>query len=190
MTERILEGALDESKWLAASMSTAIVVVLSLSARQRRRGLPRRLDILWAMNLLYACMIGIMAFGHLLAVTIKALQGTLGGSLWLLYALGLGLAVPAWWLAFRVDRFVGDEGRWRWRMTGLNAWLFAGLLALGAHNWPLAAPAALNVAYQFHSRRRVGWILVTVAVIAGLGLFLGSLVFLASGQSFEQFSEM
>ena len=61
---------------------------------------------------------------------------------------------------------------------------------LGLHNVPLAAPAALNLAYQFHTRRAVGWTIVTVAVVANLALFAGSLVFLASGQSFEEFSGM
>ena len=44
-------------------------------------------------------MIGIMASGHLIAVSINAAQGTLQGSPWFLYTVGLALAVPAWWLA-------------------------------------------------------------------------------------------
>jgi hypothetical protein len=33
----------------------------------------------------------------------------------------------------------------------------------------------------------VGWTIVGLAVLVNLGLFVGSVVFLASGQSFEQF---
>lgn len=55
---------------------------------------------------------------------------------------------------------------------------------------PLAAPAALNFAYLFHSRRAVGWTILGVTVAANLALLVGSLVFLARGQSFEQSSEM
>jgi len=41
--------------------------------------------------------------------------------------------------------------------------------------------------YHLHSRRVVGWAIVSMAVVVNLGLFIGSLIFLASGQSFEQF---
>ena len=70
----------------------------------------------------------------------------------------------------------------------LNAWLAITLLALGIQNLPLAAPAFLNIAYRLHSRPLVGWMIVGMAIILNVGLFVGSLVFLASGQSFEQFS--
>jgi hypothetical protein len=48
----------------------------------------------------------------------------------------------------------------------------------------------LNIAYQFHTRRVLGWTIVTVAVAANIALFAGSLVFMASGLSFEQFQGM
>jgi hypothetical protein len=51
-------------------------------------------------------------------------------------------------------------------------------------------PAGLNLAYHFHTRRAVGWAIVSIALAADLALFAGALVFLASGQSFEQFSGM
>lgn len=63
-------------------------------------------------------------------------------------------------------------------------------MALGLHNLPLAAPALFNLGYCLHSRRPVGWAIAGLAVAVNLGLFVGSLVFLASGQSFEQFSGM
>jgi hypothetical protein len=187
MTERIVALILDESKWFSISMLLSIIAVLALAARQRRQDLSRRVKIIAAMHLFYGGMIGIMAFGHLLAVTVKVFQGTLEGSLWILYPLGLALAIPAWWLMFRVGQFLKEQERWKTWLVGLNACLGICLLAFGFHNWPLAAPAAWNIAYQFHTGRAVGWAIVTVAIIATLALFSGSLVFFASGQSFEQF---
>jgi len=64
------------------------------------------------------------------------------------------------------------------------------LLALGLHNLPLAAPAFLNISYHLHSGRVVGWAIVGMAVVVNVGLFIGSVIFLASGQSFEQFSRI
>ena len=60
-------------------------------------------------------------------------------------------------------------------------------LALGIHNLPLAAPGFLNIAYKVHSGRVMGWAIVGIAIVVNVGLFIGSLIFLASGQSFEQF---
>lgn len=188
MVQAIVELVLDESKWIFASVVLSILVVV-VSLCQREAPLHRS-EILLAMNLLYGCMIGTMGLGHLLAVTVRMVQGTLQGSWLILYPLGLVLAVPAWWLVFRVPRYVMEEDRYRNRMVALNAWLGICLLGLGLHNFPLAAPAALNIAYQFHTKRAVGWTIVTVAVTANIALLVGSLVFLASGQSFEQFQGM
>ncbi len=187
MIERILELVLNESKWPTTAMLLSFIAVLILLIRQRGQSVPYRLKILAALNLFYGGMIGNMSFGHLLAVTIKVAQGSLAGSLWILYPLGLALAIPAWWLVLRVGQFVKEEEREKKGIVALNAWLGISLLAFGFHNWPLAAPAAWNIAYQFHSRRVVGWAIVSVAIIATLVLFTGSLVFFISGQSFEQF---
>lgn len=80
-----------------------------------------------------------------------------------------------------------DTGR---TTTGLNAWLAVTLMALGLHNLPLAAPSLLNIGYRLHSRRATGMAIVSVAVVFNVALFIGALVFMASGQSFEQFSGM
>jgi len=190
MPERILELVLDESKWLPAAMLASMVAAGAWIRRARRvRGLERDV-ILGAMNLYYGCMIGVMGGGHLLAVTVAGFRGTLQGSPFVLYPLGLALAVPAWLLFGGVARPVAGEGRSARGAAALNAWLGISLLALGLHNLPLAAPAFLNLAYQFHRRRAVGWTILLVAITANLALFAGSLVFLASGQSFEQFSGM
>ena len=129
MAQAIVELVLDEGKWLFASMLLSILVVVA-SLRQKRAHVPYRVEILRAMNLLYGCMIGTMAFGHLLAVTVKMIQGTLEGSWLILYPLGLVLAVPAWWLVFRVMRYAAEEARYGNRMVALNAWLGIGLLSL------------------------------------------------------------
>lgn len=81
----------------------------------------------------------------------------------------------------------GIRRRPRSSTVRLNAWLAVTLAALGVHNLPLAAPGVLAVGYHFHRRRAVGWTIVGLAVLVNLGLFVGSVVFLASGQSFEQF---
>ena len=77
-----------------------------------------------------------------------------------------------------------DAGR---TTTGLNAWLAVTLMALGLHNLPLAAPSLLNIGYRLHSRRAIGMAIVSVAVVFNVALFVGALIFMASGQSFEQF---
>ena len=190
MKERIIELVLAENKWLFTAMLVSTIVVLAVVTRQRRQELSQQLEILRAMNLFYGCMIGVMSFGHLLAVTVKVSLGTLAGSLWILYPLGLALATPAWWLVWRVGRFVTDEPKWRKGTVALNAWLGITLLAFGLHNLPLTAPAALNIAYSFYSAPAVRWTIVTIALVANVALFIGSIVFMASGQSFEQFQGM
>jgi len=190
MTETLVELVLEEGKWLATAMFLSFIAVVLRLGRSRAEGMTHRQVILGAMNLFYGCMIGIMAFGHLLAVTVKLFQGTLEGSLWVLVPLGLALAIPSWWLALGIGRFVRDEERWRKRTITLNACLGISLLTFGLNNLPLAVPAALNIAYQLHARRAVGWTIVTVTIAANLALFVGAVVFWASGQSFEQFKDM
>ena len=140
------------------------------------------------MNLFFGVTIGTMAFGHLLAVTTKLALGRLEGSILVFYVIGTILAVPAWWLIHHTRGVLAlqdDHGR---TTLILNAWLAMTLLALGVHNLPLAAPAFLNIGYHLHTRQVVGWAIVSMAVVINVGLFMGSLIFLASGQSFEQFA--
>jgi hypothetical protein len=177
----------DESKWLTVSMGLALVAVAVLVVRRRRDAAPPRRRIEAALNLFFGVTVGTMALGHLLAVTTKLALGGLAGSPPLLYAIGAAVAVPSWWLTWHAARTlpVGDGPR---RATvALNGWLALTLVALGLHNVPLAVPGILNVAYALHSRRAVGWAIAGVAVVLQAGLFLGSLVFFASGQNFEQF---
>jgi hypothetical protein len=178
----------DESKWLTGSMCLALVAVTVLIYRQRHSDLPTRRRVLAVMNLFFGVTIGTMALGHLLAVTTKLASGTLEGSVPKFYVIGTALAVPSWWLIHHTRRVLGsgdDHGR---ATLALNAWLALTLLALGVHNLPLAAPGFLNIGYHLHSHRVVGWAIVGIAIVLSVGLFIGSVIFLASGQSFEQFS--
>ena len=127
-----------------------------------------------------------MAMGHLLAVTTKLALGILEGSVGVFYTIGAVLAVPAWWLIYHAPRVLTDDGHGRATLV-LNAWLALSLLTLGVHHVPLAAPALLNIGYHLHSRPSSGWAIMGVAVVVNMGLLVGSLIFLASGQSFEQF---
>ncbi len=187
MIDRLVALVLDESKWMTASMGVALLVVAGLIYRQRRSDLAARRLVLSAMSLYFGVTIGLMAFGHLLAVTIRLAMRNLDGPIPLLYAIGIALAVPSWWLIYDTARVVQPADHHGRVTLRLNAWLAVTLLVLGVHNLPLAALGILNVAYQQHSARGVGWGIVVAAVAVNVGLFVGSVIFLASGQSFEQF---
>lgn len=188
MLDQITALIVDESKWLTASMSLAALAVVILLCRTSSR--PTRSRVLAAMNLFFGVMIGTMAFGHLLAVTTKLALGTLQGSRLVLYAIGLALAVPSWRVMAHTRRVLAAEEEHKRTTLLLNGWLALTLIALGPHNLPLAAPALFNAGYQLHSRRAVGWAIVGVALAVNVGLFIGALIFFASGQSFEQFRGM
>lgn len=187
MLDQLVVLILAESKWLTASMGSALLAVAVLLYRHRHSDLPGRRRVLAAMNLLFGVTIGAMAFGHLLAITTKLALGTLEGSVAVFYFIGIALAVPSWWLIHHTRRVLTpDDGHER-ATLGLNAWLAITLVGLGIHNLPLAAPGVLNIWYHLNSRRVVGWAIVAMAVVVNVGLFIGSLIFMASGQSFEQF---
>ena len=80
MIDQLIALIIDESKWLTTSLSLALLSVLALTFMHRNSDLPRRVRILAAMNLFFGVTIGTMAFGHLLAVTIKLAMRTLEGS--------------------------------------------------------------------------------------------------------------
>ena len=135
-------------------------------------------------------MIGTMALVTCWLVSVKLTLGTLQGVHSFFYMIGTALAVPCLLLINHTRRILDpneDHGR---ATVALNVWLAITLLVLGIHNLPLAAPAFFNIGYHLHSRRVVGWAIVSVAVVVNVGLFIGSLIFMASGQSFEQFSGM
>jgi hypothetical protein len=177
----------DEGKWLPGSIALA-----ALAAGWRLRGgdgdPPLRPRIEAALTLFFAVMIGMMAFGHLAAVTTKLALGTLDGSLLTFYGIGAALAAPSWWLAIHgaggtLPPTTADAAT----AVRLTIWLAVTLLAMGPQNLPLAAPALFALAYRWHARPAVGWAIVSLSLVATLGLFIGALVFMASGQTFEQF---
>ncbi len=187
MIDQLVALIVDESKWLTVSMGVALLALTSLLYRHRHSDLPARRRVMAAMNLFFGVTIGTMAFGHLLAVTTKLAWGTLEGPIVVFYVIGIVLAVPSWWLIHHVRVLLAsDDDHGRMTLV-LNAWLAITLLVLGIHNLPLAAPAFFNIGYHLHSRRVVGWALLSMSVVVNVGLFVGSLIFLASGQSFEQF---
>ena len=188
MIEKLLALIVDEGKWLTASMALAFLTVGVLAARRTFRALPPRRRIAIAMNLFFAITIGTMAFGHLLAVTTKLVSGTLRGSPPLLYAIGVVLATPSWLLIAHTRRMFHEEARRRTLV--LNGLVAASLIGLGLPNIALALPAFLNMAYLASSRRSIAWTAAVAAVVLHVALFIGSVVFLTSGQSFEQFSGM
>jgi len=184
--DQIARLIVDESKWLPVAMGVAMLAVAILLFRRSQPEIPTRRCVLAAMNMFFAVTIWTMALGHFLAVTTKLALGTLEGSPPVLYLIGVVLIVPAWWLIHHTRHALasGSDGR---TALALNAWLAVTLLALGIHNLPLAVPALLNIGYHLHSRRAVGWAIVGMAVVVNVGLFVGALVFMASGQNFEQF---
>ena len=184
----MLSLILDESKWLTVAMGTAILAVTLKLYRQRRTIVTTEARLLSAMTLVFAGTISVMAFGHLLAVTLKLLNGTLSGSPPVLYMIGVALAVPSWSLLFHTLRqFNQIHSR---ATLFLNGWLAITLVALGLPNLPLALAGMLNVAYQVTSRRVIGWAIAGATLVLTVALFIGSLIFWASGQTFEQFSGM
>jgi hypothetical protein len=186
MIDLLVAFIVDESKWLTVSMGLALVAVSILLYRHRHTGRSTRDRVLAAMNLFFGVTIGTMAFGHLLAVTVKLATGSLKGSILVFYAIGVLLAAPSWLLIIHSRKVLGVGDHRRTTLV-LNAWLSITLLVLGVPNLPLALPGLFNIGYCFNSRRAVGWAIVGIAVVVNLGLFIGSLIFLASGQSFEQF---
>jgi hypothetical protein len=181
--DRLLTLVVDEAKWLPLAMTLAAGAVAMLVVRHRSG--ERTHTVMAAMNLFAGVMLAVMGAGHLLAVTTKLLQGTLEGSPAVLYPIGVAVLVPASLMIAHTRAILADGGA---RTTMFNGWLAVTLAGLGLHNLPLVAPLLLNIGYRLHQRRAVGWAIVSAAVFLNTGLFIGALIFMASGQNFEQFS--
>jgi hypothetical protein len=185
MTSRLAALIVDESKWLPLSMTVALLAVTILLIRHPHLHARRR--VLAAMNLFFGVTIATMALGHLLAVTTKLASRTLEGPIAVVYLIGIAVAVPSCWLTYHTRRVLAEGDEHGGATVRLNAWLAITLLVLGIHNLPLAVPALLNIAYHLQTRRLVGWAIVGMTIAFDVGLFVGALVFMASGQSFEEF---
>jgi hypothetical protein len=187
MLDRVAALIVDEGKWLTVSMTVALMALATLAWRHRHGPHPRRRLVMAGMNLFVGVTLAMMGIGHLLAVTTKLALGTLAGAPLILYPIGLAVSVPSWMIVLHTRELLRSDDV-SGRTAALNAWLAGTLAVLGLHNLPLAAPALLNVGYSLHSRRAIGWALVSLAVLVNAGLFVGSVLFFLSGQSFEQFT--
>lgn len=181
---------IDESKWLPLSLALAFASAFVVFVRYRRSEIDGRRLVLAVMNLFVGVTLLTMAFGHLLAVTTKLILGMLQGSLPKFYLIGIALIVPSFWLVLHTRRILASQVDHGFRTIMLNTWMAATLVVLGIHNLPLAAGALINIGYHLHSRRVVGWVIVSLAVVVNLGLLIGSMIFMLSGGSFEEFSGM
>jgi len=140
----LLELLLNEDLWFPTATAIALVAVMAFLFRQHRLNISRKIRVVCSLNLFYGFVIGIMGFGHLLAVTIKTVLGTLPASTnpWFVFPLGFALAIPAWWLVISVGGLKRNEKPARLKAMAFNVWLGIVLLVPA---WPLAVPAALNM---------------------------------------------
>jgi hypothetical protein len=175
-----------EGNWLPLAVGAALVASAAMSVTIKQQPLPQRQRVLALMNLFTGVMLLVMGSGHLLAVTTKLLQGTLRGSAPLFYAIGIAIVVPAWLMVRHTPAILAAADAHT--TVKLNAWMAITLGVLGVVNLPLAVPALCTIGYSLHRRRWVGWTFVTIGLIAGVALFIGGLIFMASGQTFEEFS--
>ncbi len=144
----MLDVFLNEDLWFPTATAVALIAVIALITRQWNLDIPKRTKVVCSLNLFYGFVIGIMGIGHVLAVTIKSVLGTLPSStnLWFVYPLGFALVIPAWWLVASVGGLTRGDKSARHKAIGLNAWLGLVLLVPAG---PLAAPAAVNVLLLF-----------------------------------------
>ncbi|MCA9739411.1 MAG: hypothetical protein R3E98_14285 [Gemmatimonadota bacterium] len=172
-----------EAYWIAPSVLLALVV----AARELHRSPPEG-PARWgaALNAYTGVLIATMASGHLLAVSLLALDGTVRGQPAVLHAIGVVLLVPAVLVArnaARIRRGTSDRSA----TVRVNALLILALLLTGPRNLPLAIPAGLNIAYAMQTRRAVGRGIAALAASMAVLLLVGSVRFFLSGDSFEAF---
>ena len=142
------------------------------------------------MSLFVGVMLMVMGIGHMLAVSVKLMQGVLRGTPMLLYVIGVAIMLPSFFIIRQTPRLLSaaDDGG---AAIKLHAWLAATLVVLGLINTPLAIPAVLTMAYARHSRRAAGVAIVAAFALVNAGLLIGGLMFMLSGaQTFEEFSTM
>lgn len=187
MLDRLAAFIVGEGNWLPMAMGAAFVATAVLLFWLRRTAVPLRRRILAVMNLFTGVMLLVMGFGHLLAVTTKILQGTLlRGSPLLFYPIGIAVVAPAWFVIRHTRAILAADAA---RSTvKVNLWMAVTLVILGVVNLPLAIPALCSIGYALHKRRWSGWAIVAVMTITCVGLFIGGVIFMASGRTFEEFN--
>jgi hypothetical protein len=176
-----------EGNWLPLAMVIALLAAGFVYLRASP--VPNRARTLAIMNVYVGVMLAVMGAGHLLAVTVKLLDGTLRGAPLLLYAIGVAIMVPAALIIVHTSQaLAGSSARTTMRLHG---WMAATLMVLGLINTPLAIPALLSIAYAAHSRRATGIAIVAGFALVNAGLLIGGLMFMLSGaQTFEEFNNM
>ena len=185
MAGRIAAFIIGEGNWLPLAMVIALAATGALWFTAGG-GISSRQRTLAAMNLFTGVMLLVMGCGHLLAVVTRQLQGTLRGSPLLFYAIGIAIVMPAALLVRHTRAILATE---RALPTAwLHAWMAATLAALGLVNLPLAVPALCTIGYSRHRRRWAARASLSIFIVACAGLFIGGVIFMASGQSFEEFS--
>jgi hypothetical protein len=188
MSERFLAQVLNPGQWLLYSLGTAVVAAAILLKCRHRAGRLDRETWAAAMHLHAGLLVGGMATGHLVAVTVKLLRWGVAGSVPLLYLIGVALLAPSAMLVVHARRLLArPEARPRQTIV-LNLWQILTLVALGISNLPLAVPALLNIAYAYHTRPVTGRALAGLLLVFSVALLAGFVVFLRSGQTFMQFS--
>ncbi|MGI9293113.1 MAG: hypothetical protein ACR2PS_03950 [Pseudomonadales bacterium] len=188
MNDTLIAIIVDESKWIAPSLTVALICVIVLIFVCRKPGLSNTRLVMAAMNLGFGTAIATMAFGHLLAVFVKQITGTIDDRLVFFYIIGLVLAVPAAVVIHQTRQILRPEDKHDKRTIILNAILGLTVFGLGPVNFPIAAPALLNIAYQLTSAKWYRWVFVGAYAVGFMALLIGSIIFFASGQSFEDFS--
>ena len=177
MNDRIAAFIIGEGNWLPIAMAVALATAAAQWMRHSRYAVRDR--VMEAMNLFVGMTLVVMGTGHLLAVTVKLLQGTLSGSPALLYVIGAAIMIPSTLIVFAAGRTTA---------AAFNGVMAVTLVALGLINIPLAIPPLLNIAYGRHTRPRTGVAIVVTFGIVNLLLFTGGMLFLLSGaRTFEEF---
>jgi hypothetical protein len=176
-----------EGNWLPMAMTAAMISGALLYFRAA--AVNHHARVMATMNLFVGVMLAFMGIGHVLAVTVKFMDGTLRGSPLLLYVIGAAIVLPSTLIVGHTGRLAADT--YRAKAVKLHGWMAATLILLGLINTPLAIPALLSMAYAAHTRRATGVAIVSAFALVNAGLFIGGLMFLLSGaQTFEQFSNM
>jgi hypothetical protein len=145
----------DSTMWFICALWIATNAIAGLIAR-RRDELDRPALEARALSIAFGCVVGILAVGHLTAVTIGALRGTLeNGVRWHHYPLGIALATLGGCVAFTGDRR---------RLVGLYCTITAILTPLGPSAL-LAIPAVLAMIHLASTRRAVQFVMVATSLV-------------------------
>lgn len=183
----LYEALVTESRWIAPSIGLAVILAVRAFRRAVAEGVEGGAA---ALGVLAGTLIGLLAVGHLFAVLLKLAMGDLGGSLPVLLAIGIVLALPSWAVArhgWELARGHREVGR---KTVTLNLLLIGCLLVTGPLNAPLAIPAALAALHAWTKRERARRVIMVATVLFVMLLFAGSVRFFMSGQSFEDFSRV